>query len=235
MAVAERLGAAPAETLYVGDSETDVATARAAGVTVMLVNHGYTLRHAAQLGADGVLVLQPVAEAVVDRFQHIERIDVGILRRGPHHEGAVVGGDDEDALGGRCRAGEDGSPDDPGQPFVEQVLLALAGAAFVMKPEELRRDPILEAQGLIGMAPKYEVMYARCAEGHNNQSRDSAYAGGFSHQFPAHDDEDAAAFVVKARPQCVIASLYRLEPRRREKEKENTKTISRYRRMRVDV
>lgn len=53
--VAERLGAGPAETLYVGDSETDVTTARAAGVTVMLVNHGYTLRNAAQLGADGVL------------------------------------------------------------------------------------------------------------------------------------------------------------------------------------
>jgi phosphoglycolate phosphatase len=55
LAVIERLGAPPGDTLYVGDSETDVATARAAGVRVMLVDHGYTLRAASQLGADGVL------------------------------------------------------------------------------------------------------------------------------------------------------------------------------------
>ena len=36
-------------------SETDVTTARAAGVRVMLVDHGYTLRPAGQLGSDGVL------------------------------------------------------------------------------------------------------------------------------------------------------------------------------------
>ena len=53
--VIERLGALPAETLYVGDSATDVATARAAGVPVMLVSHGYTLRKARQLGADAVI------------------------------------------------------------------------------------------------------------------------------------------------------------------------------------
>ena len=55
LAVIERLGVPPGDTLYVGDSETDVATARAAGVPVMLVDHGYTLRAAGQLGADGVL------------------------------------------------------------------------------------------------------------------------------------------------------------------------------------
>ena len=55
LAVIERLGVPPNDTLYVGDSETDIATARAAGVPVMLVDHGYTLRAAAQLGADGVL------------------------------------------------------------------------------------------------------------------------------------------------------------------------------------
>lgn len=53
--VIERLGATPATTLYVGDSETDVKVARAAGVTVALVSYGYTLRHASQLGADGVV------------------------------------------------------------------------------------------------------------------------------------------------------------------------------------
>ena len=46
---------APGDALYVGDSETDVVTARNAGVDVMLVKHGYTLRAATQLGADGVI------------------------------------------------------------------------------------------------------------------------------------------------------------------------------------
>ena len=55
LSVIERLGVPPAETLYVGDSGTDVATARAAGVPVMLVSHGYTLRKAQQLGADAVI------------------------------------------------------------------------------------------------------------------------------------------------------------------------------------
>jgi phosphoglycolate phosphatase len=50
----ERLGALPATTLYVGDSETDVLTARAAGVAVVLVSYGYTARPAAGLGADRV-------------------------------------------------------------------------------------------------------------------------------------------------------------------------------------
>lgn len=53
--VIERLGVARDDALYVGDSETDVVTARNAGVNVMLVKHGYTLRAATQLGADGVI------------------------------------------------------------------------------------------------------------------------------------------------------------------------------------
>lgn len=50
----ERLGTLPAATLYIGDSETDVLTARAAGVPVVLVSYGYTARPAAELGADRV-------------------------------------------------------------------------------------------------------------------------------------------------------------------------------------
>jgi len=53
--IIERLGVSPEDTLYVGDSETDVVTARNAGVRVMLVNYGYTLRAASQLGADAVI------------------------------------------------------------------------------------------------------------------------------------------------------------------------------------
>ena len=46
----------PAENaLYVGDSDTDVQTARAAGLQVVLVSYGYSDRPADQLGADGVV------------------------------------------------------------------------------------------------------------------------------------------------------------------------------------
>lgn len=62
LSVIERLGVAAADTLYVGDSETDVTTARNAGVPVMVVSHGYTLRPASQLGADAVM--DSVAELV---------------------------------------------------------------------------------------------------------------------------------------------------------------------------
>ena len=55
LTITERLGVAPADTLYVGDSDADVKAARAAGIPVMLVSYGYTLRPAAQLGADGVI------------------------------------------------------------------------------------------------------------------------------------------------------------------------------------
>ncbi len=55
LCIMERLGVAPEETLYVGDSATDVTTARCAGVPVMLVSYGYTLRPARQLGADAVI------------------------------------------------------------------------------------------------------------------------------------------------------------------------------------
>jgi len=53
--VIEKLSATPGTALYVGDSETDVRTARAAGVRVVLVSYGYTVRHASQLGADAVV------------------------------------------------------------------------------------------------------------------------------------------------------------------------------------
>ena len=55
LAIIERLGVTPKDTLYVGDSDADVKAARAAGITVMLVSYGDTLRHASQLGADGVI------------------------------------------------------------------------------------------------------------------------------------------------------------------------------------
>lgn len=52
--VITELGSVPAAALYVGDSETDVLTARAAGVEIVLVSYGYTAQPAADLGADKV-------------------------------------------------------------------------------------------------------------------------------------------------------------------------------------
>ena len=52
--VIEKLETVPALAVYVGDSETDVQTARAAGVDIVLVSYGYTAQPAADLGADKV-------------------------------------------------------------------------------------------------------------------------------------------------------------------------------------
>jgi phosphoglycolate phosphatase len=55
LAILHRLGARPERALYVGDSKTDVETARAAGVPVALVKYGYTAAPATTLGADWVV------------------------------------------------------------------------------------------------------------------------------------------------------------------------------------
>jgi phosphoglycolate phosphatase len=51
--VVDELGGGPA--LMIGDSATDVATARAAGIPVILVSYGYTPEPARGLGADAVV------------------------------------------------------------------------------------------------------------------------------------------------------------------------------------
>ena len=52
----EKLGVAPSEALFVGDSATDVATARAAGCDVVCVDYGYNGGVAPdELGADRVI------------------------------------------------------------------------------------------------------------------------------------------------------------------------------------
>lgn len=50
-----RAGGAPGLAIMVGDSETDIATARAAGVPVIAVDFGYGGQPAHQLGADAVI------------------------------------------------------------------------------------------------------------------------------------------------------------------------------------
>lgn len=53
--VMEELGEVAAPAIMIGDSATDVATARAAGVPVILVDYGYTQTPAQELGADAVI------------------------------------------------------------------------------------------------------------------------------------------------------------------------------------
>ena len=56
LAACESLGVAPPQTLFVGDSETDVLCARAAGCDVVLYRHGYNSGRAPEsLGADRVI------------------------------------------------------------------------------------------------------------------------------------------------------------------------------------
>lgn len=54
-AVADELGVVPANSLYIGDSETDVETARNAGVPIVLVPFGYSRKPAAELGGDRLI------------------------------------------------------------------------------------------------------------------------------------------------------------------------------------
>jgi phosphoglycolate phosphatase len=53
--VAQALGVLPEHSLYVGDSETDVETARNAGVPIILVPFGYSRAPAGDLGGDRVI------------------------------------------------------------------------------------------------------------------------------------------------------------------------------------
>lgn len=45
----------PGRAAYVGDSITDVQTARAAGIPMVLVAHGYSSQDPASLGADALV------------------------------------------------------------------------------------------------------------------------------------------------------------------------------------
>jgi phosphoglycolate phosphatase len=51
----ERAGGDVTRAIMIGDSQTDLATARAAGVPVILMSYGYTDVPADELGADRVL------------------------------------------------------------------------------------------------------------------------------------------------------------------------------------
>jgi len=66
--VVEELGGPGAGAVMIGDSATDVATARAANVPVILVDYGYTPEPAASLGADAVTGDFSEVPALVERL-----------------------------------------------------------------------------------------------------------------------------------------------------------------------
>jgi phosphoglycolate phosphatase len=62
-----RAGGDAGSTIMVGDSLTDITTARAAGVPVVAVDYGYTERPVAEMGADRVIgALSALPDAVFD-------------------------------------------------------------------------------------------------------------------------------------------------------------------------
>ena len=67
-AVAEELGVAPANSLYIGDSETDVETARNVGVPIILVPFGYSRIPASDLGGDRLIGHFSELATVVDEL-----------------------------------------------------------------------------------------------------------------------------------------------------------------------
>ncbi|HTK79305.1 MAG TPA: phosphoglycolate phosphatase [Rhizomicrobium sp.] len=74
--VLEALGNANARATMIGDSATDVATARAANITVILVSYGYTPEPAHTLGAD----------IVVDSFADIPPAIRGLMNQSLRRE-----------------------------------------------------------------------------------------------------------------------------------------------------
>ncbi|KSV66790.1 hypothetical protein N182_34800 [Sinorhizobium sp. GL2] len=55
LAACERLGVSPDDTILIGDSGADLASARAAGIACLLVRGGYCDRPVDELGADAVI------------------------------------------------------------------------------------------------------------------------------------------------------------------------------------
>ncbi len=65
----ERAGGRVERSVFVGDSGTDVATARAAKVTVLVVEGGYSRIPARELGADGVIANLAALPLFLDKMR----------------------------------------------------------------------------------------------------------------------------------------------------------------------
>ena len=75
IAASARLGVAPSDMLYVGDSPADIAAARAAGCPVAAVDHGYTDRaRLAEARPDWIIgsIAEVAALSAEPRFANVE-------------------------------------------------------------------------------------------------------------------------------------------------------------------
>ena len=63
-----RSGGTPEAAIMIGDSETDIATARAAGVPAIAVDFGYGGRPASEFGADAVISHYDELNGVIDKL-----------------------------------------------------------------------------------------------------------------------------------------------------------------------
>jgi phosphoglycolate phosphatase len=68
IATLDALGAGRARSVMIGDSEVDVALARAAGVPAIVVSHGYARTDPRSLGADFVIDGMAELPAILDRL-----------------------------------------------------------------------------------------------------------------------------------------------------------------------
>ncbi len=93
------------------------------------------------------------------------------------------------------------------------AVLITGMAGYFLIPADFRRSPTLELKAMVGMAPRYEVVYRGCEE--ENFTPDvkgfaKAFFKGHSHRFSAENDRDAISFATSARPQCEIAALHQI-------------------------
>lgn len=93
-------------------------------------------------------------------------------------------------------------------------LIALAGGIWYFgKAPQFRRDPLVEAAGLLRVAATYEASYEACADPRYEREGVSGLAhaliGRAAHAFPAMSDAEAVRFARAALPDCRLDYLAR--------------------------
>ena len=74
LAMAEAFGAAPGETVYIGDSEVDAATGRAAGMETVLVSWGFRPREVLEKAGAGRAKIADSAEEILKMIDERRKV-----------------------------------------------------------------------------------------------------------------------------------------------------------------
>lgn len=74
LAIAEAFGAAPDETVYVGDSEVDAATGAAAGMVTVLVSWGFRPREVLESAGAGRARIADTAEEILEMIDERRKV-----------------------------------------------------------------------------------------------------------------------------------------------------------------